>query len=116
MGWKEWPMWVKGGVIFGGGVSILFIGGIILVDALSSRWGYDLTHLIMPGIDILNRLPLVLAKAITPLFCHERGWFDCIAPFVYLDFFFLLVELIIIGAIIGWIVGKVKEKKEVTLS
>lgn len=74
MGWKDWPYWLKGGII-GGGIgfvlSLLSSFSIIIRGLVFGGW---------PDIELI--------------------WFDLL----------LILSTFIVGAVIGWIYGKIKSK------
>jgi hypothetical protein len=88
MSWKDWPYWVRGGVI---GVLVYFILALLVVTyifsvATSSDDGLALIVIFLPGLWLTQ-------KSIFALLIN-------------------LLSFFIIGAIIGWIIGKIKERKE----
>ena len=92
MGWKDWPTWLKGGVI-GLIVSIpitLIVFSLSLNCAASSIYG-------SPSCPFTSFfVKITLLKVLS---------FDSIGIFIFL---FPILEITLIGAIIGWIVGKIK--------
>jgi hypothetical protein len=98
MGWKEWPTWLKGGVI-GLILSVLFLIGLIICASSSLGSGsYGCINFIFPLFfgafmaSILN----IQNKFV--------GYF--VIGFTNLIIYFL------IGALIGWIVGKIKNRNK----
>ena len=94
MGWKEWPLWVKGGVI---GV----VYGLITSFAFSScSGGLGCFFLVLPtSILIINFLNL------PEFILNNEIW-------VRLTYIILHTILtVVIGAIIGLIVGKIRQRK-----
>ncbi|MBS3085684.1 hypothetical protein J4225_03285 [Candidatus Pacearchaeota archaeon] len=79
MGWKDWPYWLKGGVIF----EILLIIGLFLIAFIKGE-----------GLAILFLLIF---------FGGENPW----EMFTFLGF---LILYFILGAIIGWIYGKIRNR------
>lgn len=106
MGWKEWPSWLKGGIIalIIPIVSIIaMIGSLLDLDFLDSlgfmpywilfavlpfKFGYETCLISLPGC--IPNVPLIFTIAMVILF--------------FLSFF-------LIGAIIGFIIGKIKSIK-----
>ena len=90
MGWKDWPYWIKGGVIGLGIFIVMFLlSYIILMLGCMDRVIYLLS--IKSGI--MFPTPCLLVYFFFASYS--------IMPFVF----------IVIGAIIGLIVGKIKSKK-----
>lgn len=96
MEWKNWPYWLKGGIILLIIHSILtLIGFLFLYDSTDPNG--DVALIILPNIIIpliaLNwmHLPLIFGKW-SSIFYFSIFWF-------------------IIGTLIGWIYGKIKSKK-----
>ncbi|MBI2558573.1 hypothetical protein HYW20_04575 [Candidatus Woesearchaeota archaeon] len=89
MGWKDWPYWLKGGVI---------VLGIYLIATLS---------LLPFGETGGNpRFPLWLVPSLFPLFILIEILGDVqINPYIISPIFYFLI-----GSLIGWIVGKFKSK------
>jgi len=96
MGWKNWPSWLKGGIIFSIIYIVLFLTlfkiddfGIITFVFSPGLWLYGLYVLITGyGIGMDANLKYTLFVIISIL-C----WF-------------------IIGVIIGWIVGKIRNRNK----
>ena len=88
MGWRDLPTWLKGGIIF-----VLIVIVIDVVD-----------YLILP---LISRALFPLQIANYPLYLFwqlsESGTINLI---LHLSLYF------VVGAIIGWIVGKIKSKKQ----
>lgn len=103
MGWKNWPYWLKGGLI---GDLIVIIGGLLTL----------LLSNIFPPFGLLW-LPFLIILVLPVFFlCAGDPHFDLcsvgyLTGFWYLFVLLVLVECFIIGAIIGLIVGKIKSKK-----
>jgi hypothetical protein len=100
MGWKEWPSWVKGGVI-----SIYVTFSLIIIGFLVS--------IIYPEILKILVIFFIWIHYIIPLEANNMGTGFIImgiilisSPILSLLFFFL------IGALIGWIYGKIKNKNK----
>ena len=95
MGWKNLSYWLKGGII---GIIVLIIlliiGFILDLTIQSSFFPYTLMMIFIPLI------PFVLI-----IEAFGIGFEDVI-------FFITLPAYFIIGAVIGWIVGKIKSKKK----
>ena len=92
MGWKELPAWMKGGVI---GILAWFVyfQDLVIRDSLSETC-----------------LPLGEGCASFFIVYAQRtiGWF------LIIGFFTLIIYSLIgtvLGALIGWIVGKIKQRK-----
>ena len=103
MGWKKWPSWLKGGVI-----------GVIIILVLSFIIGIFLmingdTHIIrslffsflLPGAIFIGVINFIRFGYETP-------------DSSFLDYLFIVVISIalyfILGALIGWIVGKIRNR------
>ena len=104
MGWKDWSIWLKGGIFLG------IIGVIILTIYL-----YTPIFSIQYIGYVLLIIPIYLNAVIThpfPLDCFS-GWnvtnpLYCVFSFLTL-YLFTIVSYFIIGAIIGWIIGKFRK-------
>ena len=92
MGWKDWPYWLKGGVI--GLVFVLILFLLIYFNLLGSSISGTLGIFIVV-ITFIGALGL----------CPENA-----CQFYTAGLLILLIESFIIGAIIGWIIGKIKNK------
>ena len=98
MNWKEWSYWLKGGIIG------LVLGIVIFIvhDIHPSFETFALLYrLSFPSVLLLNfflgfaplfRIPVMDARQI-------------------LHFFLIVLNLFVVGVIIGWIVGKIRNKK-----
>ena len=97
MGWKDLPYWIKGGVIFF--VFRIVIGAIIILSSPRGDFG---RALMLGFLD----LPITLIIANSPLNINIGSYLmnNVLLTILGLIFWF------VIGAIIGWIVGKIKNK------
>ena len=96
MGWKNWPYWLKGGVI-GGGIYIIWyiiqIGYTTLTANIRNPW--------------IN-LPIYYTSfPVTSL----NNYFMSLG-FYYLMPFLLLIYYFLLGAIIGFIIDRIKGRKK----
>lgn len=87
MGWKDWPYWLKGGII---GVILLLILSLFAVATPKSDMGNVFSWAI-----ILIAFPFMLTYEDSQM----------------LNFILFPIYFFILGAIIGWIVGKIKSKE-----
>jgi hypothetical protein len=94
MGWKEWPYWLKGGIILGG-ISLLYS---ILFNVVI-QLGFTLP------LFFFMEWPIRLASLIF-------GWGDLVMGWrgYFASLIFMPVLYFILGAIIGLIIGKIKAK------
>jgi len=98
MGWKEWPAWLKGGVILASFMFVIEVF-VLIIGSLIECAGTAGT-----SIGTLCLLLQYLSFAIIPAFFLE---FANIHPvFVVL---YLIVFWFLIGSLIGWIIGKIKK-------
>ena len=105
MGWKNWSYWLRGGILFLLGIEIISLIVYLLAFILSPYFAMPL--IIFQGFGVL------LANLIfnwNPLdYVYSSPKME-----VIISLFVLIsnaICLFIVGAIIGWIYGKVKEKK-----
>ncbi len=123
MGWKDWPYWLKGGTIFSLVFSIFYLiffginltsslGGLSENNTGSFSLGpflWSLLYLLFRGIDALF-YNIFIRSDFQYNVCR---WFSSCATHyqsVLTDFFIVLIIYFIIGAVIGWIYGKIKSK------
>ena len=115
MGWKNWPSWLKGGLI-GLLIAILYIGSLFLSNYLIQEYGIycpgdrncELTSTAKEFNSVVNffKFPFLIPCSS----CYQMGCAICqayIAPPI------TLIEFFIIGALIGWIIGRIKSKKNI---
>ncbi len=103
MGWKNWSYWLRGGIIG------LFIGTIIAVFYFANAYIIKnimldsfFTKIIYYNFNFIDYQ--AIKWSIKLGLCKAE---NCIVlPFV------LLFEVIFVGAIIGFIIGKIKQRKE----
>ncbi|MEK6828685.1 MAG: hypothetical protein AABY15_01040 [Nanoarchaeota archaeon] len=93
MGWKNWPTWLKGGII--GAIIALILG--ILIKLLEGT-GFGLLIAVLFLILSFSGLGNCDFEG-----CYPYNFYFLTTPFVLLEFF-------IIGAIIGWIISKINKK------
>lgn len=97
MSWKDWPYWLKGGII----TLILSISIIPIIF-------YEAAEDLFLWLRIIIIIPFTLIKIIFSLnmvcylLCTPETWFHWGILFL---FWFL------VGALIGWLYGKFKDKK-----
>ena len=102
MGWKNWPYWLKGGILFS------------LINALLSTLIYLILLILKNNFDTIRfAAEYSFFLVISLLFINPAWYFS--GPRSYFDIIFGLVVgaalYFIIGAIIGWIYGKIKSRK-----
>ena len=93
MGWKEWPAWAKGGIILGVFNLLLFL--VHLIFTLFSE-AYS-----KADIQIFILLPALIVDELE--FLPKDNFFGL--------FLSSLILFVIGGAVIGWIVGKIKARR-----
>jgi hypothetical protein len=104
MGWKQWPSWLKGGVISSGIIAVIDILAVILVDFTSgglSNIG-EIIYLIQAAA---IGIPLALLGIIDLQYLDNTG--DRLIFFIW-----SLLVFFSIGSLFGWIVGKIKANKQ----
>lgn len=108
MGWKSWPYWVKGGII----VTFLWIIAFLIINigikafgAVLIIWGAG--AIILQIFDKNCSLLAGFGGETSKCLLGQTGGIS------YTIFLILsnLIIYFIIGAIIGWIIGKIKSKK-----
>ena len=95
MGWKNWPSWLKGGIILGAIQLFISISSLIFV------------YLIKFGI--ISNLDLGFA-GVGVAFTLQLGYL--IIPIIIGNTILYFIFGAIIGALIGWIYGKIKQRKK----
>ena len=104
MGWKEWPYWIKGGILLSA-LSIIFafllipFGNYYPTDIGSPYWGIILLRPSYVIIDFLQNTGLRIYAINDSLY----SFFKALVISLILYFLF--------GSLIGWIYGKIKAKK-----
>ena len=103
MGWKNWSYWLRGGIVFDLLVIIIFLLLYVLWLIIGGSGIYSLMNLIL--------FPLYWIFQVTrPVTFLEVFVFGSFLP-NFQGIIILLTIYFIIGAIIGWIVGKIKKRK-----
>jgi len=107
--WKQWPYWLKGGVI-GGGVAFLFyflLYGCFFATSIDLKPGevgstyYCLVFFVISPIYPVG----LLLNLLGPIFDYSSGFVEAYAPILSIPIWF------IIGSIVGALVGYIKIKK-----
>lgn len=103
MGWKDWSYWFKGGFIFG---LISFIGSLLwlgyYIPAFSKLFfNFWLAVVLSPG-QFLALFGLMGPQGDISIFKLLGTW--------AIGFVISLIIYFIIGAVIGWIYGKIKNR------
>ena len=114
MGWKEWPSWKKWSII---SFAICFILNILawflfFISHYPSQSfsfaGEDLTPLPIYIVNLIFMIPFLPIDYLISLFTGS------LSQWGFLSLFIVTIEGLlgsfIIGAIIGWIVGKIRNK------
>lgn len=97
MGWKDWSYWLKGGIIG------LIISTIVIVIALLQLINYAIIK--WPLLILIN---LFANQYVAISQCSG----DSCIGFLFFVPLLVFIEFFVIGAIIGWIYGKIKQRKE----
>lgn len=115
MGWKDWPYWLKGGVIG------LLLGAMFSVFAIMSYNPTQKNYFLCPLLSgdggpcrttAIILTPFLFFSAIPlALFCWISGMegSSCKIPEIVIVFSVLFVW-ILTGVLIGWIYGKIKNR------
>lgn len=123
MGWKQWPSWVKGGAI---GAGIGFFVVLLFIIFLSNNYEYlryltdncplidDRAYSIGSQMVSCSLLEHLVSKSFivsVPLNLFVYNLFGVKFLNNSLDFFVNVITYTFLGMLIGWIVGKIKTKK-----
>lgn len=109
--WKNWPYWLRGGII---AVIFFIIFFTIIFHALITQKnsiGDDSIWLIKT-IDFLRVIKIIIAFPIVVIFLPSFISDD--APTLSQNLMFntiLYLYIFILGALVGWIYGKIKKRK-----
>lgn len=95
--WKNLPYWIRGGII---GIVIAIILSLIVI--LFREFDNPITFFVGLGILFVN---LWFAYLIN---CRFES---CLIANLYIFMILFIIESFLIGVIIGWVVGKIKNKK-----
>jgi len=102
MGWKEWPYWLKGGIM--GLIVYLIIFGLFFIVSLNCRKGFcgyiSINTVLYFFVSIIF---LILNIDIIPYLSN---------PLAILFILVNLTAVFVIGSLIGFIIGKIKSRGE----
>ena len=102
MSWKNWPSWLKGGLISGGAITLIaFFMDLFYRNTLN--WYH---------ISFIPSWPVLYISGLTGLnkiFIPNSFYY---ALFILGLYALLFISWFIIGIIIGYIYGKIKSKKQ----
>jgi hypothetical protein len=106
---KNWPYWLKGGVI------TATIGFFLVVIHLTIHSSVFFNHTEYPILLFFSYPGILLALALSsnfgcPLFWSDNNHFYCYPLENISAVIFSVVVYFILGMIIGWIVGKIKNR------
>ena len=109
MGWKNWPSWLKGGIIAG----IIFIIVLVLSLFIPSL-GCNTSKPLPEGEMYENCTPTQLSEILLLPSYIPLNILEIHNDYLALSFAFIfsLIIYFLIGTIIGWIFGKIKLKKK----
>ena len=102
MGWKDWPYWLRGGLI---GVLVLGIFALVLIPFGRTSGFFKFPYWIFPFFIVL-----------VPTMLFSENLYKIIFYPNYLFFIIPTLIYFICGAIIGWIYGKIKGRGNASLS
>ena len=119
MNWKSWPYWVRVGIVSGVVVfSLLYILDSYMVHTPDlSVWRRQ--HPYLASIHrVTANAPTLLASILTPAICQpvemkEGGTTSCLGVFSLIFNIFECVESLVIGMLLGYFYGKVKNRRKV---
>ena len=105
MGWKNWPYWLRGGIVCAVLVLIVFIISAVLGYFKLGYFGQKgiggiLSYFAIFGIIISIPIELIVLVTNVPIERYPN----------YVLYIFVIVIWFIIGALIGWIVKKIKNR------
>lgn len=104
MGWKDWPYWLKGGII---GLIVFLVISLffILYEFIGIGVFIDFFFILSIFFSIITSLPFYIYDFILQILSINIYW-NSFSLFIsgVINYFFT-------GAIIGWIYGKIKERK-----
>jgi len=92
MGWKDWPYWLKGLLILG---ILTFI--VIFGLQFKSAYRGDFSSMKCPSFSIRED-------------CNFYGYIT--SGWVWFTILFYIIPSALLGALIGWIYGKIKSKSQ----
>ena len=102
MNWRELPAWLKGGIL---GI-IITILVIILLIFFGGNYYYT-SDQVVPRWTLMLTYPTEIFKDIFPIpYNIADGYL-----FNFINIIFLIIFYFLPGALIGWIIGKIKSKK-----
>lgn len=96
MRWKNWPSWVKGGII---GIIIAIILSLIVI--LFGEYDNLITFLIGFGIFTINFWLAILIN------CNIES---CFISDLYIFMIVFIIEFYVVGSIIGLLIGKLRKR------
>jgi hypothetical protein len=96
MGWKNWPSWLKGGIILDG-IFIVITLILLLIQPTGHNWNFPI------WLDIVFFPTIYLVS----YFINTSNAFLTILDCIILD----LIMYFIFGAAIGFLIGKFWKKK-----
>lgn len=103
MAWKDLPAWLKGGIIGLGIILSVFVINLLLDAFVYSRWPpftkeWGMFYFFIASLPLMGLARILDNPPLTGL---TSAWVYSLIVFI---FYFL------IGAVIGWIVGKIKRQ------
>ena len=113
MNLKDWflskPYWVKGAVI---GFIILLFYGLIFLSCVFSYTGWDKLRCIKPPLGYIAYSEDIAEKLLVSLGLNAPQGSTLLNSVTMPIGFVLLFSRVIIGALIGWIIGKIRNRKK----
>ncbi len=103
MNWKEQPTWLKGMIIGSGSIILLYLIMIIFGG-------------IHPGIELsVGFLLYLLSGTIFKIYTGDNSSFGLltggVGDIILFEALILIISYALIGALVGWIIQKIKSKK-----
>lgn len=102
MNWKNWPYWLRGGVI-GGGVTVVSVALFYSCTLLDTTHG---SFLCLPFLFISPMFPFaILFDELGPIFQYQL-------PFILMPVI-SIISWFIIGSFFGVLIGYIKSRKKI---
>ena len=99
MVWKDWPFWLKGGLV---GIFIYFLFIVFMISVYKQF--FDLC-----GVYGCMSSWIILFSTFPINFLYNELRIPGI-NFTYSTYLAVIIQYFLIGALIGWVIGKIKSK------
>ncbi len=111
MGWKDWSYWLRGGVI-GGVLGIILSVSVFLTPG---NIGFFLRNILIVNFNLFFIVEKLIYNTLvisSYLIFSKLKLTGILYIMIFIRYIFLIIEFVLLGALIGFLYGKIKSRKQ----